>query len=76
MHPFGSGDLANRVGWFIDLFVREDNHVAARMYKLLAYAVYRKLMKYYDDRYAALGTLHARSSCSWRRLGHDMPAYG
>lgn len=35
--------------WFVDLFVRTENHVAQELYKKMGYSVYRKIVGYYND---------------------------
>lgn len=35
-------------GYFVDLFVRESNKVAIRMYQKLGYIVYRRVLDYYS----------------------------
>jgi N-terminal acetyltransferase B complex catalytic subunit len=38
-----------REAWFIDLFVREENIAAQKLYESLGYSVYRRVVKYYND---------------------------
>jgi N-terminal acetyltransferase B complex catalytic subunit len=35
--------------WFVDLFVREENVTAQKMYRLLGYSVWRRVVGYYND---------------------------
>lgn len=35
--------------WFIDLFVREGNAHALKLYQSLGYSIYRKVLGYYSD---------------------------
>lgn len=35
--------------WFVDLFVRESNASAIKMYESLGYSVYRRVVDYYAD---------------------------
>jgi N-terminal acetyltransferase B complex catalytic subunit len=35
--------------WFVDLFVREENVAAQKLYRSLGYSVYRRVVKYYND---------------------------
>ncbi|KAF2837888.1 acyl-CoA N-acyltransferase [Patellaria atrata CBS 101060] len=35
--------------WFVDLFVRVDNHTAIAMYRKMGYTVYRRVVGYYND---------------------------
>ena len=36
-------------GWFVDLFVRESNEGAIRMYESMGYSTYRVVVEYYQD---------------------------
>ena len=35
--------------WFVDLFVRESNASAIKMYESLGYSVFRRVVDYYSD---------------------------
>lgn len=35
--------------WFVDLFVRESNATAIKLYESLGYSVYRRVVDYYSD---------------------------
>jgi N-terminal acetyltransferase B complex catalytic subunit len=35
--------------WFVDLFVREENADAQKMYRKLGYSVWRRVVGYYND---------------------------
>jgi N-terminal acetyltransferase B complex catalytic subunit len=35
--------------WFVDLFVREENGDARKMYHKLGYSVWRRVVGYYND---------------------------
>jgi N-terminal acetyltransferase B complex catalytic subunit len=36
-------------GYFVDLYVRCNNHVAFKMYEGLGYSVYRRVREYYES---------------------------
>jgi N-terminal acetyltransferase B complex catalytic subunit len=36
-------------GWFVDLFVRESNENAIRMYESMGYSTFRTVVDYYAD---------------------------
>jgi N-terminal acetyltransferase B complex catalytic subunit len=38
----------NGAMWFVDLFVRESNTMAVKMYEGMGYSVYRKVLDYYS----------------------------
>ena len=35
--------------WFVDLFVRESNNSAIKLYESLGYSVFRRVVDYYSD---------------------------
>lgn len=51
-------------GWFVDLFVREDNKIAIEMYQHMGYKIYRTVNKYYSatEKHPARDALDMRKS--------------
>ena len=45
----------NYNGFFVDLFVRESNEVAIKMYRRLGYSIYRRVLGYYSGEEDAYG---------------------